>query len=193
MIFVNFLLLIISFAALVKGADLFVDGSAALARKFHVPGLIIGLTIVALGTSAPEFAVSTTAALNHSNEIALSNVLGSNMFNLLVVLGFCALFSPIPVSSEIIKRDFPISILMTILVLVFSGGLIAGGAAGGTVGMISRLEGLILLVIFAAYMFLLVRSAMHSQTETETVYEDTSLTKCFLLLIVGIALIVIGG
>ena len=156
MIFVNFLVLVIGFAALIKGADLFVDGSAALARKFHVPSLIIGLTIVALGTSAPELAVSTTAALNHSNEIALSNVIGSNMFNLLVVLGFCALFSPVPVSSEIIKRDFPMSILMTVLVLVFGGGLIAGKAAGSTVGMISRPEGLILLIVFAVYMFLLV-------------------------------------
>lgn len=193
MIFVNFLVLVIGFAALIKGADLFVDGGAALARKFHVPRLIIGLTIVAFGTSAPELAVSTTAALNHSNEIALSNVIGSNMFNLLVVLGFCALFSPVPVSSEIIKRDFPISILMTVLVLVFGGGLIAGKAAGSTVGMISRPEGLILLIVFAVYMFLLVRSAMHSQTEEEAVQEDISLRKCFFLIVVGIALIVAGG
>lgn len=193
MIFVNFLVLVIGFAALIKGADLFVDGSAALARKFHVPSLIIGLTIVAFGTSAPELAVSTTAALNHSNEIALSNVIGSNMFNLLVVLGFCALFSPVPVSSEIIKRDFPMSILMTVLVLVFGGGLIAGKAAGSTVGMISRPEGLILLIVFAVYMFLLVRSAMHSQTEEEAVQEDISLRKCFFLIVVGIALIVAGG
>ena len=83
MIFINFIVLAAGFAALVKGADLFVDGSASLARKFNVSGLIIGLTIVALGTSAPELAVSTTAALRHSNEIALSNVVGSNLFNLL--------------------------------------------------------------------------------------------------------------
>ena len=155
--------------------------------------LIIGLTIVAMGTSAPELAVSTSAALSGSNEIALSNVIGSNMFNLLVVLGFCALFSPVPVSSEIIKRDFPISILMTILVLLFSGGLMAGKAAGSTVGMISRPEGLILLIVFMVYMFLLVRNAMRSQTEEETVQETVSLKKCILLMIVGIALIAAGG
>jgi cation:H+ antiporter len=193
MIFVNFLVLIIGFAALVKGADFFVDGSASLAKKFHVPSLIIGLTIVAFGTSAPELAVSTTAALNHSNEIALSNVIGSNLFNLLVVLGFCALFSPVPVSSEIIKRDFPVSILMTVLVLLFGGGLMAGKAAGSTVGTISRLEGLALLIVFFVYMFLLVRNAMHSQTEEEAAQENISLKKCILIMIVGIALIVIGG
>lgn len=193
MLFVNILVLVIGFAALIKGADLFVDGSASLAKKYNVPSLIIGLTIVALGTSAPELAVSTIAALNHSNELALSNVVGSNMFNLLCVLGFCALFSPVPVSSEILKRDFPFSILMTVLILFFGGGLVAGKAAGSTVGMISRPEGLALLFIFAVYMFLLVRGAMHSQTEEETVYEDISLKKCILLMVVGVALIVGGG
>ena len=90
MIFIQIIILIIGFAALVKGADIFVDGSAALARRFKVSSLIIGLTIVAFGTSAPELAVSTTAALKQSNDLALSNVVGSNIFNLLVVLGSCA-------------------------------------------------------------------------------------------------------
>ena len=106
---VNVAILIVGFIALIKGADLFVEGSSGLAKAFHVPGLIIGLTIVALGTSAPELAVSTVAALKGSNEIALSNVVGSNIFNLLVVLGVCALIHPVPVESEINKRDFPIS------------------------------------------------------------------------------------
>ena len=110
-------LLIIGFAALIKGADWFVEGSSALARIFHVPGVIIGLTIVALGTSAPELAVSTLAAVSGSNEIALSNVVGSNIFNLLCVLGVCAVIKPLPVASEINKRDFPISIGAAVLVM----------------------------------------------------------------------------
>ena len=100
----NLLLLIIGFVALVKGADYFVDGSATLAKVFRVPSLIIGLTIVALGTSAPELAVSSTAALQGSNEIALSNVVGSNMFNLLVVLGACALFAQFPATRISLKE-----------------------------------------------------------------------------------------
>ena len=99
-------LLAVGFVCLVKGADVFVGGSSALARNFNVPGLIIGLTIVALGTSAPEMAVSTVAALQGANEIALSNVVGSNIFNLLGVLGVCAVISPLSVDGIVLKRDF---------------------------------------------------------------------------------------
>ena len=113
MIALNFLILVAGFVGLVKGADIFVDGSSALAKIFKVPGVIIGLTVVALGTSLPELAVSTTAALQGANEIALSNVIGSNIFNLLVVLGFCAVIHSVPVDEVIIRRDFPLSIITT--------------------------------------------------------------------------------
>lgn len=106
-VFVNILLLIVGFTALIKGADLFVDGSSALAKNFKVPGVIIGLTIVAMGTSAPELAVSTSAAIKGANEIALSNVVGSNIFNLLGVVGICAMIHPLPIDKTIMKRDFP--------------------------------------------------------------------------------------
>lgn len=195
MVAAYFLVLIVGFAALIKGADMFVDGSASLARKFNVSGLVIGLTIVALGTSAPEFAVSTTAALSHSNELALSNVVGSNIFNLLCVLGFCAMFSPIPISTDIIKRDFPFSILVTVAVLLFGGGLAIGGSESRTVGTIGRPEGLLLLAVFLAYMIFLVKNAKNDpQQETDAdLYADISLKKCVLLMIVGVTLIVAGG
>ena len=161
----NLILLIIGFVALVKGADYFVDGSATLAKVFRVPSLIIGLTIVALGTSAPELAVSSTAALQGSNEIALSNVVGSNMFNLLVVLGACALFSTVPGNKDIFKRDFPFSIIITILVLVFtlsssvfSGGLLSHNMADQA-GIIGRAEGIAFIVIFIGYILWLIRAA----------------------------------
>ena len=102
----NIILLVAGFVALVKGADLFVDGSSSIAAIFKVPSVIIGLTIVALGTSAPELAVSTSAALKGSNEIALSNVVGSNIFNLLMVLGVCAVIKPLPI-TKVIKETFP--------------------------------------------------------------------------------------
>lgn len=114
MIFFNAAILVAGFAALVKGADIFVDGSSSLARIFNVPPVIIGLTIVAMGTSMPELAVSISAALAGSSEIALSNVVGSNIFNLLVVLGVCAVIHPVPVDSVILKRDFPFSIIATL-------------------------------------------------------------------------------
>ncbi len=194
MIFLQFVILIVGFVALVKGADIFVDGSASLARKFHVPSLIIGLTIVALGTSAPELAVSTTAALKHSNEIAISNVVGSNTFNLLMVLGVCALFSPVPVTSEILKRDYPFSLIITGLVWLLGGGLaLFTASAGQDVGTISRLDGVILLVIFVAYMLFLIKNAKDNKVETEEKQEELTMLKCVLYIVVGIALIVAGG
>lgn len=107
----NVLLLFIGFTALIKGADCFVDGSSSLARNLKVPGVIIGLTIVALGTSAPELAVSTSAAFQGSNEIALSNVVGSNIFNLLCVLGICAVIHPIPVDRGKIYSETCFSVI----------------------------------------------------------------------------------
>ena len=126
----TFLILIVGFVALVKGADIFVDGSANLARRFRVPSLIIGLTVVALGTSMPELAVSTTAAIQGANEIALSNVVGSNIFNLLVVLGICAVINPVSVDKAVLHRDFPFNIVTTLLVLIV---IAFPGIIGGTI------------------------------------------------------------
>jgi cation:H+ antiporter len=194
----NLILLVVGFIALVKGADFFVDGSASLAKVFRVPSLIIGLTIVAFGTSAPELAVSTTAALSGSNEIAISNVVGSNMFNLLVVLGACALFHTVPGSKEIIKRDFPFSIIVTILVLafsvssvVFSGNLFAVNVADNA-GVIGHLEGIVLLILFVLYILYLIHAAKKNKTE-ESDEELMPVWKCILLILVGLALIVGGG
>ena len=104
-----YILLIIGFFLLVKGADYFVEGSSAIARLLKVPSVVIGLTIVAMGTSAPEAAVSITAGLSGSNELALSNVIGSNFFNLVFIVGICALIRPFIVDQSILKRDFPIA------------------------------------------------------------------------------------
>lgn len=126
--FVECVVLLVGFVCLIKGADCFVDGSAALAAIFKVPGLIIGLTVVALGTSVPELAVSVSAALQGSNEIAVSNVVGSNIFNLLVVLGSCALLHAVPVENTIIKRDFSVAIGSTVFVLLATSAATLFGA-----------------------------------------------------------------
>lgn len=200
MIILYALALVAGFAALVKGADIFVGGTSALARLFHVPGLIIGLTIVALGTSAPELAVSTSAALQGSNEIALSNVTGSNIFNLLVVLGVCAVIHPLPVDRGVLKRDFPFSIIVTALVPVIScapvffGGLPSELDFEREVGTVSRLTGLLLTLLLVGYICVLISSAKkHAAAEAEDKDEKKPVWKCLAMILAGLALIIFGG
>ena len=105
------ILLIVGFVLLIKGADFFVEGSSSVAKKLKVPPLIIGMTIVAMGTSLPEAAVSVSASMNDANSLAVSNVVGSNIFNLMMVLGICALFNKLKVGKDVLKRDYPFSII----------------------------------------------------------------------------------
>lgn len=198
-LFLYILLLIAGFVGLIKGADLFVDGSSALARNFHVPGVIIGLTIVAMGTSFPELAVSTSAAISGSNEIAISNVLGSNIFNLLVVLGFCALFRTIPVEKMILKRDFPVCLLVAVVMLFVtcSGTLLNGSfmnmPVSADAGAVPRWFGLALLGAFVLYIILLIVDAKKHPTEDDGDEKPMPVWKCFLFILIGAALIVAGG
>lgn len=206
MLILNFLLLVIGFVGLIKGADWFVDGSAGVARKLRVSSIIIGLTIVAMGTSAPELAVSTTAALKGSNEIALSNVVGSNIFNLMVVLGVCAVIHSVPVDKIILKRDFPFSIGAMILTFLVTGrGVLFTGEKltkdpdsrfmfdmADDVGMVSRPLSITLLVIFTAYILLLIYDAKKHPEEEEDVESMTS-KKCLVLILTGLAFIIAGG
>ncbi len=197
-ILLNCLLLAVGFAALIKGADFFVDGSSGLAVNFKVPGVIIGLTIVAMGTSAPELAVSTSAAIAGSNEIALSNVVGSNIFNLLGVLGVCALIHPIPIDKAIMKRDYPISVIISIITLLAVGlGFFISGNFAGTgmldnVGEVSRIYGIVLLVMFVAYIAMLIIQARKDRQQEEAAV-PMPVWKCILLILVGLACIIIGG
>ena len=199
-ILLDILILLAGFVALIKGADWFVDGSAAVARRFRVPGVIIGLTIVAMGTSTPELAVSTSAAIQGSNEIAISNVVGSNIFNLLMVLGICAIIHAIPVDKVILKRDYPVNLGITIMLFLFTGlpALLSGDLfdhkMSEEVGKVSRICGILCLVIFVFYIFFLVRSAKKNRIEEEEKEEAPMPPwKCILLILVGIGLIVGGG
>ena len=195
--------LIIGFFALIKGADMFVDGSSSIAKKFHVPGVIIGLTIVAMGTSAPELAVSISAALQGSNEIAVSNVIGSNFFNILVVLGLCATIHPVPVAKNIIKVDMPVNIGIT--AIIFGTGAV-GVLAGRKVSDLTKIPmdqsvatfghglGITLIVIFAAYLIFLIMEAKKNPVKDEE--ENTEIMpmgKCIFSILFGITLIVSGG
>lgn len=197
-ILLNVVLLLVGFVALIKGADFFVEGSAAVAKKLHVPGVIIGLTIVAMGTSAPELAVSISAGLTGSNEIAISNVIGSNIFNLIVVLGVCAVMAPVAVDKSIMKRDFPFSIAITLLLAVFISDMILTGKSVITdtqarAGGISRWEALIFIILFAVYILITVRSAIKNRQVQQEEIEDMSGIKCAVYILGGIAAVVIGG
>ncbi len=184
------LLLIVGFVCLVKGADLFVEGSSSVAKKFKVPSIIIGLTIVAMGTSLPETAVSVTASLVGNNTLAVSNVVGSNIFNLMMVIGFCAVLAPVTVDRITLKRDFPFSVLCAILLL----GL---GYLGMTLG---RIDGIIFLVLFAGFITLMIRTALKSRKEGlaagnvgEEEVRILSMPRCILYIVIGIIGIALGG
>lgn len=146
-------LLIIGFVFLVKGADAFVEGCSSIARRYHVPSLIIGMTIVAMGTSLPETAVSVTAAVTGNNALAVSNAVGSNIFNLMVVVGACTLFTPVAVQINTLKIDFPISILCAVLLLIL-------GAAGMSLG---HIDGVVFIILFLAFILYMIRSAQTSR------------------------------
>ena len=137
--------LVIGFALLIKGADFFVEGSSSVAKRLHVPSIIIGLTIVAMGTSLPETAVSVSASITGNNELAVSNVVGSNIFNLMVVIGVCAVLATVDVAKETIKRDIPFSLLCAGLLLLL-GILGFSDKSGMTLG---HLDGVILIALFA--------------------------------------------
>lgn len=179
---VTLVILLMGFVALIKGADIFVDGSSELAKIFKVPTLIIGLTIVAFGTSAPELAVSTSAALMGSNEIALSNVLGSNIFNLLMVLGVCAIIRPILLDQDFLARDYPVSTFSTLGLLLLCL----------PIACINRAISLLLLLTFGVYLYYLIKKAKACSSE-EPVTPKYPLWKSILFIIIGLALVIGGG
>lgn len=160
----EYILLIIGFVFLVKGADLFVSGSSAIAERFGIPTFIIGLTVVAFGTSMPEAAISVTAAVTGANGIAVGNAIGSNLFNLLIVLGVSSMIKACPVTRDTLKFEYPLSIAAAGALLVMGLRTGADGTMFGA-GIISRVDGLVLLVVFVIFMVVTVKKAMKSQNE----------------------------
>lgn len=177
----EYLLLIIGFVLLIKGADFFVEGSSSLARFLKIPSVIIGLTIVAMGTSAPEASVSINAALAGNNDIAVSNIIGSNIFNGLVVVGICAFISGFKTNKDILKRDMPVNILITAILCV----MIADGR-------LSRLEGILLLAGMIFYIVNMILSAL----KTRSSYPDEKsmpLYKSLIFIAGGLVSVIFGG
>ena len=174
-------LLIIGFVLLIKGADIFVDGSSGIAAKFGIPQLVIGLTIVAMGTSSPEAAVSISAALKGSAEITIGNIVGSNILNILIILGISSVIVPLAVAKSTIKYEIPFMIVITVLLLVT-----------GLNGSIGIVEGIILLAAFAAYLTYLFIMAKNDMKQEDSP-KDISTVKSALFIILGLAMIVLGS
>lgn len=177
----EYIFLLLGLFLLIKGADIFVDGAASVAAKFKVPSLIIGLTVVSFGTSAPEAAISISASLSGSNSISLGNVIGSNFFNLLIVIGITALVTPLKADDEVIRRDMPAVILAT-------GGL----AIIILDGIIMRYEAIILLAALVFYLFAVIKKSLASPTE-DAERKHYSWFLSVLMVAGGLVAVVFGG
>lgn len=193
----EYLLLILGFVLLIKGADFFVDGSSSVAKLLKVPSIIIGLTVVAMGTSMPELSVSVTAALQGSNDLAVSNVLGSNIFNILMVLGCCAVLSPVRTDESMLKREFPFSIFITLILLLLNSDFsISKVLAGDEFFVLGRAGGILLLMLFGMFLYSTVKTALAARMENEEdedEYKVLSPLKSAIYIIGGLAGIVWGG
>ncbi len=179
--------LVLGFLLLVKGADFFVEGASDIARKLGIPSIIIGLTIVALGTSLPELAVSMTAALKGSNDIALGNVTGSNLMNLLVVVGLAAVIQPVPVKRSILRRDYVMSLLMALIMLGGAVDIFWNPDGAGITG----LDGAALLCVTAGYMYHLIKVSVRDRTAEK--FGITRPLPVSILFCLGGSIAIIGG
>lgn len=177
------LLLAVGFVMLIKGSDWFVDGSSGIATKFGIPQLVIGLTIVAMGTSAPEAAVSISAAFSGNADITIGNIVGSNILNILIILGLSSVIVPIAVASSTIKIETPFMIAITVVMLLL-----------GLDGVVSLIDGIIFLVLFAAYLaylFWMAKKDKNKDSNEET--KNISIAKAVIFAIIGLVLIVLGS
>ena len=183
-ILINILRLAAGFLMLSKGADLFVDGSSGIASKFGISQLVIGLTIVAMGTSSPEAAVSIAAAINGNADITIGNIVGSNILNIFIILGISALITTLAVANTTMKYETPFMIAITLLLLLL-----------GLDGEIGTIDGIILLAAFAAYMVYLFRIAKNSTDESadDSSQKELSVAKAIIFTLIGLALIVFGS
>lgn len=189
----DYILLIVGLALLTVGADLLTKGCVGMAARFRVPEFIVGLTVMAVGTSMPELTVSTISALNGSSDMAIGNVTGSNLFNTLIILGICALIRPMVFTKENVRRDIPLCIAASAVLLVMA--LYIGSPAG-----IGRVEGLILFFMYVAFVLYSIRSAKKDAPDADAGTDDgkqsegtMSWGRILLFIVVGLAGLIYGG
>ncbi|MGB3367785.1 MAG: calcium/sodium antiporter [Acidaminobacteraceae bacterium] len=189
-----YIILIIGFIFLIKGADLFVGGASSISKALKVPPILIGLTVVAFGTSAPEAAVSINAALSGSNEIAVGNIIGSNIFNLLMVVGIASIIYPLKIQKMTILKEFPFVFLSSIALIILSFDKILQGSSSD---VLTRADGLMLLLIFLVFLYYLIEMAIRSKdksiNESMEIVSNQSFLKSIIKSIIGIAGIIFGA
>ena len=185
----NIILLIIGFVILIKGADLFVDGASNIALNFKVSKMLIGLTIVAFGTSAPEFAVSVKGLLSGSFDIVLGNVIGSNILNILLILGVAAMIHPLVVKSNTVKKELPITLLITSLFAVLLSDNLFDKSMSNN---FTRGDGIVLILFFLVFIYYLI-NLMRNKVEDSTDEKVLSLPKSFLYTFIGLVMIILGS
>ncbi|GAB6106458.1 calcium/sodium antiporter [Fusibacter bizertensis] len=190
-----YVLLVIGFLLLIKGADYFVDGASGIAKYFKIPSLIIGLTIVAFGTSAPEAAVSISAALKGNNGIAVGNVIGSNIFNISVIIGITAVLCALDVQKQTIRKEIPFTLLGGVVLLVLASDTVFNGAKDM---VISQSDGIILLLFFIVFLYYIVEAALNSKDKEIDLQQETKnaplkLGPNLAFTLGGLAGIIIGG
>ncbi|MFC0560134.1 calcium/sodium antiporter [Halalkalibacter alkalisediminis] len=189
-----YLLLLVGFALLIKGADYFIDGSSNIATLFRVPPLIVGLTIVAFGTGAPEATVSIIAALEGSADVTIGNIVGSNILNISLVVGVTAFIFPLSVERPTIKKEIPFAFLSAVALIVLMSDR---GLQVTDVNMITRSDGIIFLLFFSIFLYYVIEAARNSREQTSDIPLQSEETgtwgKNVLITIVGLAAIIFGG
>lgn len=181
MIVVKFLLLILGFVMLIKGADWFVDGAAGLAKKLKIPEIVIGLTVVAIGTSLPEASVSISSAVKGSADLAVGNVVGSNIINILIILGITSIICPLAVKKRTYFIEIPFLFVVTVIMYFL-----------GKDGTLSRIDGIVFIVLFLIYLFYLLKSAKNNDEKPEET-KDMPVWKLLLALVVGMGIVILGS
>lgn len=184
----DIILVIVGFIFLIKGADIFVDGASSTAQNFKVPKMLIGLTIVAFGTSAPEFAVSMSALAYGNTDMVLGNVIGSNILNILLILGIAAVIKPIKVKDETVKKELPLTLLIsTLLVVVFLDVKLANQLSN----QITRSDGIVLLLFFSIFIYYLITLVLQKRDKVEK--PKFKIGQSIFLVIVGLMAIIVGS